>query len=301
MTRDIWDQCRIPDKDIVFPRQTWGGIWGRALVEKKTLYSNEPFRVPEGHILITRALDVPIIYEGDVIGNLFVGNKATDYDEKDRDLLENIARHVAPVLHARLQRDTEETERKKAEEAHRSRIFALTQPDVEVGTLKLTEVLGLEILQRIQDGFATSYGIPAIIYGLDGTPITEPSQFTDFCKFVRSTPKGNKNCKAFDAKLIKILSRKPEPYIRKGCALKNIITGTVPIVIQGHHLANFGIGQMIDEDFDFDEIKRYAREIGVDENDLLEAVKTLILVSKEKFESAVRFLNILAEQLSLLG
>ena len=25
MTRDIWDQCQIPDKDIIFPRQKWVG------------------------------------------------------------------------------------------------------------------------------------------------------------------------------------------------------------------------------------------------------------------------------------
>ena len=37
MTRDIWEQCLMADKDIVFPRETWGGIWGRALTEKKTL------------------------------------------------------------------------------------------------------------------------------------------------------------------------------------------------------------------------------------------------------------------------
>ncbi len=61
MTRDVWDQCQIPDKDIVFPREVWGGIWGRSLTEKKTLYSNEPHRVPEGHIRIARSLCTPIV------------------------------------------------------------------------------------------------------------------------------------------------------------------------------------------------------------------------------------------------
>ena len=117
MTKDIWDQCKIPDKDIVFPREKWGGIWGKALMDRKTLYSNEPFKVPAGHIPITRALDVPIIHQEELIGNLLVANKATDYDEEeDRKLLEIIADHIAPVLHARLQRDREETERKTAEE-----------------------------------------------------------------------------------------------------------------------------------------------------------------------------------------
>ena len=46
MTRDIWDQCQIPNKEIVFTRETWGGIWGKSLIDKKALYSNEPFSVP---------------------------------------------------------------------------------------------------------------------------------------------------------------------------------------------------------------------------------------------------------------
>ena len=117
LTRDIWDQCRIPDKDIVFPREKWGGIWGRALIEKKTLYSNEPFRVPEGHIPITRALDAPIIHQGKVIGNLLVGNKEKDYTDQDAESLEAMAGHIAPVLSARLQKDKYEKKRKQAEES----------------------------------------------------------------------------------------------------------------------------------------------------------------------------------------
>ena len=37
MTRDIWDKCQMPEKSIVFPREEWGGIWGRALREAKSL------------------------------------------------------------------------------------------------------------------------------------------------------------------------------------------------------------------------------------------------------------------------
>jgi len=116
MTRDIWDECQIPDKDIVFPRETWGGIWGRAMIEKKTICSEGPFHVPEGHIPMLRAMAVPIVHQGELIGLIAVANKATDYDEKDRELLERIVDYVAPVLRARLQRDRQERERKRAEE-----------------------------------------------------------------------------------------------------------------------------------------------------------------------------------------
>ncbi|MGB7062669.1 MAG: PAS domain S-box protein, partial [Candidatus Zixiibacteriota bacterium] len=117
MTRDIWEQCEVPDKTIVYPREKWGGIWGRALIEKKTLYANEGLHVPEGHVPITRVVVAPIMYGGEVIGLLQVANKATDYGEKDREFLENTTSHIAPILNARLQRDREDKKRRKAEAA----------------------------------------------------------------------------------------------------------------------------------------------------------------------------------------
>ncbi len=116
MTRDIWDQCEIPDKNIVFPRETWGGIWGSALIDRRTIYSNEPFNVPEGHLPVTRALDVPIIYRSESIGNLLIGNKETDYEKEDCALLESISDHIAPILYSRLQKEREKRERKVVEE-----------------------------------------------------------------------------------------------------------------------------------------------------------------------------------------
>ncbi len=138
MTRDVWDQCRVPDKDIVCPPEQWGGIWGRALTEKKSLYSNEPGRVPEGHIPILNSLAVPIIHRKRVIGLLHVANKETDYDENDRRLLETIAGNIAPILRARLQRDRQERRRRLAEEElkrHRDRLEEL----VDERTAELTQ------------------------------------------------------------------------------------------------------------------------------------------------------------------
>jgi diguanylate cyclase (GGDEF)-like protein/putative nucleotidyltransferase with HDIG domain len=117
LTTDVWEQCQMPGKDIVFPREVWGGIWGRALTEKKTLCSNRPAQVPEGHIAIRRVLAVPIVHHAEAIGLLMVANRATDYGEDDQELLEAIAHAIGPILSARLERDRNERERKRAEEA----------------------------------------------------------------------------------------------------------------------------------------------------------------------------------------
>ena len=117
MTTDIWQKCKVRDKTIVYPPEKWGGIWGRALRERKTLYTNRDLHVPEGHIPVARVIVVPILYRKELIGLLEVANKEIDYDEKDKSYLETIANYIAPILNARLERDKQEKERKRAEEA----------------------------------------------------------------------------------------------------------------------------------------------------------------------------------------
>lgn len=119
MTREIyWQKCQVPDKEIIFKKGTFTGIWARAIKERKTLYSNDgPFKTPKGHIPITDTMVTPIIYHNRVISSIHLANKETDYDEGDRRLLETIADQIAPVLNARLQRDRLERERKQWEQA----------------------------------------------------------------------------------------------------------------------------------------------------------------------------------------
>ena len=60
--------------------------------------------------------------------------------------------------------------------------------------LQLTDLIPLETLQKLQDGFVESYGIPLIICGKDGTPITHSINITEFCRTIRSSEKGKTNC-----------------------------------------------------------------------------------------------------------
>jgi PAS domain S-box-containing protein len=150
LTRAVWERCEMPDKSIEFPPQAWGGVWGRSLREARSLFSNESFHVPAGHIQISRALCVPIVHQGAVIGLFAVANREYDYDENDRAFLEMIAAKVAPILHARLQRDGEEKARKAAEEELRKHYDTL-EDTVRVRTNELAasnEELHREIEER---------------------------------------------------------------------------------------------------------------------------------------------------------
>jgi PAS domain S-box-containing protein len=119
MTRTVWDKCEVPDKRILFPRETWGdSSWPRAIRQKRTICLNETStRTPEGHIPITKHINLPLIHQGEVVGLIAVANKDTDYTDEDVALLETIGGAIAPVLDARLRRETQEVARRRAEEA----------------------------------------------------------------------------------------------------------------------------------------------------------------------------------------
>jgi PAS domain S-box-containing protein len=121
LTRDVWERCRVSDKRVVFPRESWGNTsWARALKMKKTQCSNaRSLGLPEGHVPILRDLAVPIVFHGEAIGLFHVANKKTDYDKTDQELLEALADHVAPILKTRLERNIEKKKRKRVEKTLR--------------------------------------------------------------------------------------------------------------------------------------------------------------------------------------
>jgi len=117
MMPDADTERRIAGKMFRFPLDIWGdGLWSRALRTKKPIYENTPRQVPEGHVPIRRALVVPIVDHGAVIGHFELANKPTDYNDQDAARLEGIAAYVAPVLRARLERDVQEKKRRQAEQ-----------------------------------------------------------------------------------------------------------------------------------------------------------------------------------------
>ena len=119
MTRDVWDQCQIAEKSVVFPRSVWGGLWGRSLMKKQTLIANEKLRIPEGHVALENALATPIVHHDNLIGQFVVANKAEGYDKDDRDLLESVAAQTAPILFAIQEEARQKTAHEKLEEQMR--------------------------------------------------------------------------------------------------------------------------------------------------------------------------------------
>jgi PAS domain S-box-containing protein len=99
-----------------FPRGTWGVRWRGKGTAHSPVGCNEPVPLPRGHLPIRRYLEAPMFHQEQLIGMIRVANKPVDYDADDSESLAAIAAYLAPVLHARVQRDIQERARKLVEE-----------------------------------------------------------------------------------------------------------------------------------------------------------------------------------------
>jgi anti-anti-sigma regulatory factor len=132
MTREIFGACNVLNKSIVFPRSSWGGLWGRILLEKRALYKNGLHRVPEGHLPLHNSLGAPLIHQGELLGSIHIANREAGYTDLDLHLMKRIASVIAPVLAARLQRDRQDAKRREAEAALKEHVRELARINGEL-------------------------------------------------------------------------------------------------------------------------------------------------------------------------
>ena len=95
MTRDIWDECQVKDKSIVF--RHFGGLWGWVLEQKTPLLCNDVAAdprssgTPAGHIAVRRFLSAPAMSENVLLGQVALANSSRPYTPRDLELVERLA------------------------------------------------------------------------------------------------------------------------------------------------------------------------------------------------------------------
>lgn len=161
--------------------------------------------------------------------------------------------------------------------------------------IEFTDLINIETIQRFQDSFSDSTGVASVITKPDGTPITKPSNFCGLCLLIRKTKKGLENCYRSDA----VLGRQHQGGpIHQKCLSAGLWDGGASISVDGKHIANWLIGQVLINDSDENKILDYAKEIGVDEDEFRNEMQKVTRMPLERFKKITNSLFIFANELS---
>lgn len=191
------------------------------------------------------------------------------------------------------------TAHKRSESALEERLTALTGPRENTSDIRFQDLFDLEEIQKIQDAFAAVTGVASIITTPQGEPLTQPSNFCHLCRnIIRQSEQGLANCYHSDAVLGRM---NPDGPIMQPCLSGGLWDGGASIQIGDRHIANWLIGQVLDESFDLESMVDYAREIGADEVAYRQALKDVTRMSRDQFGKVCQALYLIAGQLSRLA
>ncbi len=191
------------------------------------------------------------------------------------------------------------SERKRVEEALEKRLVALTQPLEVADEIGFEDMFNLADIQQLQDLYAQAFGVAALMTRPDGTPITQPSNFTPLCgEIIRQTSKGFENCSRSDA----LIGRQnPSGPNIQPCLSAGLCNAGASITVGGYHVANWLIGQVRDEAQKEEEVIPYCREIGADEKAFRAAYRQVPVMSSKQFERVAQVLFVVAKQISTMA
>ncbi len=167
----------------------------------------------------------------------------------------------------------------------------------ELDNLRLTDLIDVETLQKIQDGFANATGMAALTTDENGVAVTRGSNFTEFCMdLTRKSGLGCQRCEKCDR-------QGGEETMRTGKASTyychaGLVDFAAPIIVNGKFIGSFIGGQVLPEPVNEEKIRRYATEIGVSPEEYVRAVKKVKVVPKHQIDMAADFLCTIATVLS---
>lgn len=148
--------------------------------------------------------------------------------------------------------------------------------------MKLQDFCDMDKFEEIMRNWAHSTGLATVAVGEDGRYISDCYNFTDFCiKLTRGSKEGCKRCEKND---------------REGKGVYSCHAGLVdfgiPITLDnGKVLGNIIGGQVLPENPDEENFRQTARELGINEDEYIEALRKVNVKTQAEIEASAQLLG----------
>jgi two-component sensor histidine kinase/ligand-binding sensor protein/DNA-binding response OmpR family regulator len=187
-----------------------------------------------------------------------------------------------------------------SESAVRNKLNAILEPEGDIGTLELSDIIDTHALQSLMEDFYDLTGILGAILDIRGN-ILVAAGWQDICtKFHRCNPITAQHCKESDTILTKGVSEGTFKVYRCKNNMWDMVT---PLVLDNNHIGNIFIGQFIyeDEKIDTHIFQNQAKKYGFDEEAYLAALNKVPRFSREKVNKGMAFYSKIAKMISSLS
>lgn len=147
--------------------------------------------------------------------------------------------------------------------------------------MRIQDFADMEQFESIMNNWAKATGLATVAVGADGKYISKCYNFTDFCiKLTRGSEEGCRRCEKCD---------------REGKGIYHCHAGLIDfgidLVVKGEKLGSIIGGQVLPEHPDEEKFRQVAREIGVDEDDYIKALKSVNIKSEESITASATLLG----------
>ncbi len=163
--------------------------------------------------------------------------------------------------------------------------------------LMLTDLIDIEMLQRIQNDFSEMTGMASVIINEEGEMVTEGSKFTELCGgIIRKSPIGCERCSKCDRLGLQIAVEEGKPTLYTCHA--GLTNFAIPIMAGDRPVGCFIGGQILMKEPDPELLHQVATEIQVDTQECLDAAKKIIIKEQKEVDNALEIIAIIADILS---
>lgn len=146
--------------------------------------------------------------------------------------------------------------------------------------VKIQDFADMQQFERIISNWSMATGMAAVVIGADGKYISDQYNFTDFCKMTRGCQKGCARCEKSD--------KEGHGLYRCHAGLMDL---SVDLTINGEKIGAVLGGQVLQSEPDEEAFRKVAREIGVDEEEYIEALRKVNVRPREVIQASVDTLS----------
>lgn len=161
----------------------------------------------------------------------------------------------------------------------------------------LADLLGVEMLQAIQDSFAHAFGLPTVIVDRHGRNVTEITHRVAFCEDLTRPSSAGGECTACDAAAMRRATETGHPEIFH--CWNGLHDTAIPIVsTEGQRFGFFLCGQVFADPPLSDRYRATAELYGIDADRYVEAAQQVRVVPRQTLEQAIECMGVLARMIA---